>query len=549
MDASPPLPAWVRKRDGRTEPFDADKINRALYAALERQGQPDAFVARELTDSVLHFLAGDHDDGTVASAQIAETLVKVVRELGQPQVALAYAERKQEKPAPASSSPTPPPLGPSGVQIQSWIDTGMTPLELLHAAGSTALQAFTPEAIYPRHLTAAHEDGLLSLEDFEWPRELAGAVVRPYPALGAPVARPLVLLEQARNYLGGMVALDSPEYELAQQRGDLEAAAAALLGDLGLAARLLHLHVVLNVGSSSGPSWTTSLAPGPLFSAPDNVEAIAAARAALVKHALEVPASTRFCLDWHLTAQDFAEENPRHLLQLVQAAVEGSIRFVCDRPRRDIALAEGLDRQHAALLGWVQVSLPALLERLGSSIAPETFLNKLMSLVRLAASAGVHKRAYLRQHQRPEWPTFLLDRAHLGVHIHGLDEVLSEFFGAQSWEHGEAMLFAQVLLQRLQQTLEEEARRIHVPCLLDDHPDHPFAVWHEDARMQLRTAGRLHGVAGRGTVLVLLEKPEQTDSLALLELLHFAWKHTSIQRLWFHRTDEPLQQLTTDAQT
>src|SRR5689334_6893843 len=39
-------PTWVSKRDGRLEPFEADKISRALFAAGERLGMPDAFLAR-----------------------------------------------------------------------------------------------------------------------------------------------------------------------------------------------------------------------------------------------------------------------------------------------------------------------------------------------------------------------------------------------------------------------------------------------------------------------------------------------------------------------
>ena len=48
MDDALAPPAWVQKRDGRLEPFDADKISRALFAASESLGRPDAFLAREL---------------------------------------------------------------------------------------------------------------------------------------------------------------------------------------------------------------------------------------------------------------------------------------------------------------------------------------------------------------------------------------------------------------------------------------------------------------------------------------------------------------------
>ena len=85
-------PAWVHKRDGRLVPFEADKISRSLFAATEEVGRPDAFLARELTDGVLHFLSGEADEHIPTTADVAELVTKVVRELGQPALARAYAD-------------------------------------------------------------------------------------------------------------------------------------------------------------------------------------------------------------------------------------------------------------------------------------------------------------------------------------------------------------------------------------------------------------------------------------------------------------------------
>src|SRR5712691_466309 len=90
-------PAWVYKRDGRLVPFDADRISRALFAAGESLGQPDAFACRELTDSILHFLHAEASETIPSTAQIAELVVKVVRELGQPALAKAFAEAQTRK--------------------------------------------------------------------------------------------------------------------------------------------------------------------------------------------------------------------------------------------------------------------------------------------------------------------------------------------------------------------------------------------------------------------------------------------------------------------
>ena len=56
-------PGWPRRllaRRGRLVPFEADKISQALFAASEGLGRPDPFLARELTDGVLHFFAQEY---------------------------------------------------------------------------------------------------------------------------------------------------------------------------------------------------------------------------------------------------------------------------------------------------------------------------------------------------------------------------------------------------------------------------------------------------------------------------------------------------------
>ena len=83
------LPAWVRRRDGSQVPFEADRICQSLYAAAETLGTPGAFLIRELTDVVLHFLAKDPLDAIPTTGQIVEHVEKIVREVGQPILARA----------------------------------------------------------------------------------------------------------------------------------------------------------------------------------------------------------------------------------------------------------------------------------------------------------------------------------------------------------------------------------------------------------------------------------------------------------------------------
>src|SRR5437660_914682 len=114
MEASrprPALPAWVRRRDGRLAPFEADRISHALFAATETLGRPDAFLARELTDGVLHFLAEACDEPIPTTAWLADLVVKVVRELRQPELARVLAEQAQHQDTSPGEGPPPAPPG------------------------------------------------------------------------------------------------------------------------------------------------------------------------------------------------------------------------------------------------------------------------------------------------------------------------------------------------------------------------------------------------------------------------------------------------------
>src|SRR5262252_3450311 len=88
----PAAPTWVRKRNGRTVPFEADRISRALFAAGESCGQPDAFLARELADAVVHFLGDEADEKVPTTTQVREAVVKVLRGFRQHDLVEAFEQ-------------------------------------------------------------------------------------------------------------------------------------------------------------------------------------------------------------------------------------------------------------------------------------------------------------------------------------------------------------------------------------------------------------------------------------------------------------------------
>lgn len=565
--SSPSPPPWVTKRDGRLVPFEADKISRALFAATESLGRPDAFLARELTDGVLHFLAAETDGTTPTTAQVRELVIKVVRELGQPALAEAFARH------------TRPPVAPRMVEEQpAATETVAVPLvDPPSAFAQSCLRAYTLRRVFARDLVSAQGDGLLTLTGLETPLELAGCV------LGPTDAGPLEAVVQARIFAGSLVVVDGPEHVLARiSRGDT--AVAEYVRELALGLRATGLSGVVNLNCAVPPPWAGELAEGPLFAA--QRQAPASAHLARLADALldalretGLP-SGRLRIDWHLAERDFLPGAEARLLRVARLALEGgAMAFVFDRLRRAVLLAEGIDRTHPAVLLTVGLHLPQLADQPGVSGDPARFLQKLGSLARLALSAAVQKREFLRRHSedRPDMTRgFLLSRARLVAAPVGLESVARAFTGRGLCAGKPAVDFARQVVQQLRDVLRQDGRLCLMETCLDAPPlrfgmemldaataagqGKPTAegqtslsdqaagltAWDTQAEVkgQLRSAGMLHAVAEMGTATVFLPEEPAATAEQLAEWLRWAWEQTEGGRLRFLRTAAVHQQLT-----
>jgi hypothetical protein len=573
-DSLPPgPPAWVHKRDGQLVPFDADKISRALFAAGEELGQPDAFLARELADGVVHFLTLESEGTTPTTEQIAEIVIKVVRELGQPALAEAFARFGQNRVRPSvkpQESETPP-----SSEVVLRFAHG-TPLS---AVLPSCIRAYTLQTVFTRDLAAAQSAGLLTLAELEIPNELAGCL------LGPPLDERdglIAVLSELRRVVGRFVVLDGPEHFLAMHD---RPSVGAFVRDLAIGLRLTGLQGIVNLNSAAPPSWAGELADGPLFAAQQRAshhEQLRELADELAKELLRpthaVPFAGAMRIDWHLGERDFSEEAAQHerLRQMARLALEGApLAFVFDRLRRPAALAEGIDRQHPAVLLTVGLHLPQLALQPGIDGDPAKFLSKLGSLARLALSAGVQKREYLRrlERTRPRPPAdvpvltsgFLLDRARLLVAPVGLDRVVQSFVKKGLSAGGGALDFGRQIVHRLRDVLRQDGRTAHLDTCLDGPGRFHLAdaaepadewplvgnvagltAWDATAPLknQLRSAGVLHGIAEHGTLALFLPEDEALTPEQLTSWLQTAWQQTDVVRLRLVRRPIPARQLT-----
>ena len=347
------------------------------------------------------------------------------------------------------------------------------------------------------------------------------------------------------------------------------------------------MQAVINLNSAEPPPSAGALAPGPLFDehrqAPEPKNTTRGLEL-LLEHLLTpgvFGSAVRF--DWHLGDRDFLADNLVGLVRLARRALEGApLAFVFDRARRPVSLAEGLDRQHQAVLLMVGLHLPRLIQHCGTPLDPPLFLNKLGSLARLALSAALQKRDYLRRRRGDRSALqrgFVVDRARLIVVPVGLESATQTLLGRGISSGGAAREFAQQVVGRLQTVLEKDAQAYALETGVDsalghrlqpagrgpEEPPDSRHLWpisdgrwpspeelagltpsdpRAAAKDQLQGASPLHKAAGAGTVALLVSEQRPLSAEELVRLLRFAWQQTEVTRVRLVRQVPQPRQLT-----
>jgi ATP cone domain len=510
ITVTPMVPAWVTKRDGRREPFDADKISQSLYAATEAIGAANAFLARELADGVLHFLGQENAADTVATAQIAELVEKVVRELGQRELAQAYAQQLGADVEPSRPAKTVRDQGSFSFSVRN------SPDEVV----AECLRSYTLQAVFGRDLAAAHADELLVFSGLETPDLLEAVVIDP-PRLEISDSPWMVGWSQVRaaNRQATTLVVDNPELLMA-------AYGPAWLEGFAAGLESHDLTAFLNLRPATPPPWASELAMGPLFTnrsfpPTDSVGNIAKILEAAAK-------SNLFRIRWHLHGEDFEDPARRRELEPILARVADlrKISFALDRPRQPLRLAHGIDRAHPATLMHVALELRKFL-RLPEVVGDTNkMLAKLPSLVRMAASAGVQKRNYLRR-QCPEMGRgFLLDRARLVLEPIDVIEVVREVTGAALVQSPIAVNVACQILQTLGDAAQRESRGTGLELIVVDSYGvslTDYGLAHADPATQEKDAGALLDFVADGCFSVIGPQAQFSPSTSW-SFLSRAWK-------------------------
>jgi hypothetical protein len=575
---SPNQPAWVYKRDGRLVPFEADKICHSLFAATESLGHPDPFMARELADGVLHFLSGEVDGGIPTTAQVGDTVIKVIRELGQPALAQAYANSRDRLGQTTGrrensgvsrggeiSDQAAVRLGPLRSQLASWSRSDHSPAALIWNAGKSCLAEYAAEEVYSRDLLAAQKEGWLTLLAPEASFELEGSVCRLSGRTLTGVAGEIL---SARGLAGRFLAIDGLEHAVIGAGPSVEDVAARFVEELRLGLAAAGLTAIVNLNRADLEVDGCNHA-GSLYARADSADEPVGSLSGAILEQVSKEENGSIRIAWHIGNRAFARGNERQLLDPIRRVRHSApLTFAFDRPGSSTFLAEGMDLGHPAVLLGVALHLPRLAREKRSIGASAGILDRLGSLARLAISAARQKREFLRRYSsRRDLLSrgFLLDRARLVIIPVGLDAVVRESIGVGMCKDSSAQKLGVQILERLWEALRGEGKSLNLNVCLDSAPDFrctgeidaPAAelvdprevagvtTWDSDApaRAQIRAAGALHAAVRSGTAAVFTPEREPPPVDDLVELLRYALERTQVQRLRFVRSGKTRQQL------
>src|SRR5262249_34420761 len=152
-------PSQILHSDGRTEPFDPNRLHHTLFAATKLRGKSDAFLCRELTDSILPFLAERTTNGTVTTTETIEVAAAVLRELGH----VALAQNFQEAVLLEKHSKLSQSVAGKEDVVTCAVQHRLPATALAQDLARRAMATFSLEAAYPPHVAAAHQEGLITL--------------------------------------------------------------------------------------------------------------------------------------------------------------------------------------------------------------------------------------------------------------------------------------------------------------------------------------------------------------------------------------------------
>jgi hypothetical protein len=273
-------------------------------------------------------------------------------------------------------------------------------------------------------------------------------------------------LASLRKEVARVFVLDSPDRWLALDQ------VGAWARSLCLVLEAAERWAVINLNVAAAPAWLHEGSVGPLFPERGDRAASSSSVGQLLLQVLaERPAGAqRMLIDWHLRESDLTGADGAWAQAADWARTLPNWRWALDRPGQPIALAEGMERGRHAVLMDVGLNLPLFLQHPGVDGRVDRFLAKLPSLVHMAVSAGVQRRAFIGRRLARDAHLaqgFLLHRAHAVLTPLGVYEVIEQLLGQRAAAGAEGVDLLAKIMRGLRDSAARHGRRRNLELALD----------------------------------------------------------------------------------
>lgn len=459
-------------------------------------------------------------------------------------------------------------LGVSAKAIETTLANCTDPDQVYRWAGRELLRQYALREVFSPDIAGLHEDGLVHLFEASCPIDWAAASTNLSNAASRSSNADSFLrefdreLEDVCRRVEGAVAVDGLDTAIAllAEKGADPTRIAELVVDAFRRVVTRHgVHLIINLRGRVSEVHAAQVSDAPMFrlrseESHDRFAAKFALRCA--ERVLDdATLSSRARIDFHPNLSMDDRDLEVALGQWARWARKyPQLSFCFDRDR--IHLAEGLQltqEGRSAIYQHVGVRLFDLYERLGRGCDDETLFERLGLLCESAVRAGVQKREFLRRQQ----PDFFAGRdySHASVVVVpiGLDAMVEAMIGKPMGQDEAGMAFAEQVLTRMRHRLQRAGRHYQLRCKIDGIPGRRLlqgasigtadearnALGNTPAcpgvgpKQQIVAGGKLHAILGTGTTYCRLAENVNVDTQQLLNLILFAGRQSTSNRLCF----------------
>jgi hypothetical protein len=520
------------------------KLREGLRILPDARHRPDdrQTVATWSKTRLIERLEGEADLDATSAREVAVSIEKRILATGLEQVTAAlideliyceFLDRGIQRPWARRSTVAVP-----RDELRDLASQPSTPASILHQAGHRILREYALRDVFSRDVAALVDEQMLHLLGQPSPVHWSARSIPVWPTAGGARAIETVLdqweesVESGAESASSTIALEGLDAVLARLASSQDRPAPIAMRIAKRLSALARRYPAMWIVNLFG-AVPTELASGwwkeSLFDDRSPAEQDRWARefgTLLLSHLTQTD-SIR--VDMHLDALLPTEETEMLVRQMLRGSLQGlSVGFAFDRPTW--SMGEGLfappslgtsGTSSPAVIEYVGIDLPRLLDRLGGEDDGQLFLRRLDLLCDSAVRLAIQKREHLRKRDDRAGRASSLDGSLVLTPI-GLPDVVARMVQADWLKDEVGLTMAERIVRRMAHRSSREGKPYRLTCHVDSvaggwpmadvSPIGPMTRrWASQAMTP--SVGRLHSAMGGGTALLRVPSSPATEEL------------------------------------